>query len=48
MGSEMCIRDSGKVEEMGTHKELLERNGLYKKMWDSHILVRDTVKEEAE
>ena len=42
-----CIND-GKVEEMGTHKELLERNGLYKKMWDSHILVRDTVKEEAE
>ena len=40
MGSEMCIRDSrlivldkGRIVEEGSHRELLERNGLYARLW---------------
>ncbi len=31
----IVVVNEGKIEELGTHKELLARNGLYKKMWDS-------------
>lgn len=35
------VIDDGRVCEQGTHKELLEDNGLYKQMWQAHISVKD-------
>ena len=35
-----CISE-GKVLEEGTHQELVAKNGLYKKMWDHHMSVKD-------
>ncbi|WP_156286349.1 ABC transporter ATP-binding protein [Oceanivirga salmonicida] len=32
----IAIIDSGKVAEYGTHDELMNKNGLYKKMWDEY------------
>ena len=34
------IRD-GQIDEAGTHKELLGRHGLYEKMWNAHMEVKD-------
>lgn len=33
----------GRIEEQGSHAELLAKGGLYKTMWDAHISVKDTV-----
>lgn len=38
------VIDKGHVDSFGTHGELLKNNGLYKKMWEAHISVKDTVK----
>ena len=38
------VIDKGRVDSFGTHGELLKNNGLYKKMWEAHISVKDTVK----
>lgn len=32
----------GRIQEQGTHTQLLAKNGLYKSMWDAHISVKDT------
>ncbi len=40
------IKD-GKIEEQGTHDELLSLHGLYEKMWVSHISVKDRKEGEA-
>ena len=32
MGSEMCIRDRGKLVATGTHEELLSAGGLYARL----------------
>ena len=32
----------GKIEDKGTHEELLSHQGLYEKMWNAHIAVRNT------
>lgn len=32
----ILVINQGKVEERGTHKELLEKNGLYNKMWKEY------------
>ncbi len=34
------IKD-GQIDEAGTHKELLGRHGLYEKMWNAHMEVKD-------
>lgn len=34
--------NDGKLEESGTQKELLEKSGLYRRMWASHISSRDS------
>ena len=31
----ICVINEGKIEEEGTHTELLARNGLYASMWDN-------------
>lgn len=35
----------GKVDAEGTHEELLKQGGIYKKMWEAHISVKDTAGE---
>ncbi|MBP5091471.1 MAG: ATP-binding cassette domain-containing protein, partial [Bacilli bacterium] len=39
----IVVVDEGKVIESGKHEELLKKNGMYKKMWESHISYRDEV-----
>ena len=34
------IRD-GQIDDAGTHEELLSHHGLYKKMWNAHMEVKD-------
>ena len=29
--------DKGEIVEDGTHEELIEKNGLYKKLWDTQV-----------
>jgi ATP-binding cassette subfamily B protein len=36
-----CFKD-GKIQEAGTHDELLEKNGLYKLLWEKHIASKDS------
>ncbi len=35
------VINNGKIEEQGTHAELLASHGLYEKLWTSHISVKD-------
>ncbi|MDO4633613.1 MAG: ABC transporter ATP-binding protein [Eubacteriales bacterium] len=37
----LYVINDGKIEEQGTHQELLAAHGLYEKMWTSHISVKD-------
>lgn len=39
---QIFVVENGNIRNRGTHKELLEKDGLYAKMWHSHIAVRDT------
>lgn len=41
------VINDGEVAEEGTHGELLGRGGLYAKMWESHISVKENEKEGA-
>ena len=40
------VINDGRVDSSGTHRELLQKNGLYKNMWEAHISVKDTVNTE--
>lgn len=33
----ILVFDSGKIVEDGSHQELIEKNGIYKKLWDSQV-----------
>jgi ATP-binding cassette subfamily B protein len=33
----ILVFDQGSIVEDGSHEELLERDGLYKKLWDAQI-----------
>ena len=35
------IINDGRIEESGTHQALLEKGGLYSRMWAAHILAKD-------
>ena len=35
------VIQDGQIDEAGTHKELLGRHGLYEKMWNAHMEVKD-------
>lgn len=39
---QIYVINDGKVAEFGTHQALLNKHGLYAKMWASHIAVKDT------
>ena len=34
------LMDKGKIVQEGTHKDLLEVNGLYKKLWDRELATK--------
>ena len=42
------VVEDGNIRASGTHEELLEEDSLYKRMWQSHIAVRDTAERGAE
>lgn len=42
------VIEDGNVRAYGTHEELLSGYALYRDMWNAHISVKDTVKEEDE
>ena len=33
----ILVFDQGSIVEDGTHEELLEQNGLYKKLWEAQV-----------
>jgi len=35
------VVNNGMIEDSGTHEELLSRHGLYEKMWNAHMEVKD-------
>ena len=35
------VINDGRIEESGTHQALLEKGGLYSRMWAAHILAKD-------
>lgn len=39
------VLDKGKVAEIGSHQELMEKNGIYRKVYDMQMTVTE---EEAE
>ena len=42
------VVDNGRIENSGTHEELLSSCPLYREMWQAHISAKDTVKEAEE
>lgn len=39
--NQILLVESGQIAGCGTHKELLEKNGLYQEMWKAHIGAKD-------
>ncbi|MCP4297764.1 MAG: ATP-binding cassette domain-containing protein [Proteobacteria bacterium] len=37
---QILVVNKGSIEEMGNHRELVERNGLYTKLWNIHTQAR--------
>ncbi len=33
----ILVLDQGKIVEDGTHQELLDKNGMYKTLWDAQV-----------
>ncbi len=38
---QILVVNEGEIEERGTHKELLDKSGLYRNMWDIHVKARN-------
>lgn len=38
---QICVFDKGCVSETGTHKELLEKRGLYRHMWETYTKIEE-------
>ena len=32
----ICVMDRGRIVEFGTHAQLMEANGTYRRMWDDY------------
>ena len=43
---QIFVINEGNVATHGTHEELLASCPLYKEMWNAHISVKDTAKED--
>ncbi len=43
----IIVMDGGRVAEQGSHKQLLEKNGIYKRIYDLQMALPDELKEEA-
>ena len=41
----IVVVDKGLIDDMGTHEELLARDGLYARMWQAHMSVKDGLTE---
>ena len=39
------VIDDGQVAEEGIHESLLAKRGIYSRMWEAHVSVRDTAEE---
>ena len=35
--NKILVMNKGRIEDSGTHEELLKRNSIYKEMWNAHI-----------
>lgn len=46
LADRILVMDAGKIVEDGTHEELMEKNGVYRKMFDAQKEWYDDVKEE--
>jgi ATP-binding cassette subfamily B protein IrtA len=44
---QIIVISGGRVDDIGTHEELLARKGLYSRMWAAHISARDSDDESA-
>jgi ABC-type multidrug transport system fused ATPase/permease subunit len=44
----IIVLDKGKVIEQGTHEELIENNGFYKKIYDIQVSIEDEISREVE
>ena len=44
----IIIMDKGKIVDMGTHDELIARDGFYKKIFDIQVSVEDEIRSETE
>ena len=44
---QIFVVNDGNVIAHGTHEELLTSCSLYKNMWDAHISIKDSIKEDA-
>ena len=40
---QIIVVNDGYIDDIGTHEQLLEKKGLYNKMWIAHVSARDTV-----
>lgn len=40
---QIIVVNDGYIDDIGTHEQLLKKNGLYNKMWVAHVSARDTV-----
>jgi ATP-binding cassette subfamily B protein len=38
---QILVLNEGQIEQKGTHKELLKKGGLYKRMWDTYSRARE-------
>ena len=41
----ILVLDKGTVAEMGSHKELMERHGIYRKVYDMQMTLAEEVEE---
>lgn len=42
----IVVIENGRIVESGKHKKLLENNGLYSRMWENHIYIKDKLEKE--